>query len=148
MFSRISFVFHFLGGYNKGSEAWSWTRSEDGGSWVKLPDLNHGRFGHACVVFEETVYLIGGQGGYKPVETYKLGWNKWADIDSLPIHSSRQAFVYENKLYVIVDNGDVYVLNDDRKSWEKIASTGINFPYSTYGNTFPSQILDASSIGC
>ena len=70
------------------------------------------------------------------------------DIDSLPINSSRQAFVFDNKLYVIVDNGDVYVLKDDRKSWEKIASTGINFPYSDYRDTFPSQVLDARSIGC
>ena len=138
----------FLGGYNKPGEAWSWTGSEDGGSWQKLPDLNHPRFGHACVAFEQTVYLIGGQGDYKPVETYKLGEDKWVDIDSLSINSSRQAFVFDNKLYVIVDNGDVYVLKDDRKSWEKIASTGINFPYSTYRDTFPSQVLDASSIGC
>ena len=146
----ISLQYFSLGGYKKGgsTEAWSWTRSEDGGGWLKLPDLNHGRFGHACVVFEQTVYLIGGQGDYKPVETYKLGEDKWVDIDSLPINSSRQAFVYDNKLYVIVDNGDVYVLKDDRKSWEKIASTGINFPYSNYRDTFPSQVLHASSIGC
>ena len=110
--------------------------------------MNHGRFGHACVVFEETVYLIGGQGSSDFVETYKLGWDTWVDIDSLRIVASRQAFVYDNKLYVIVDNGDVYVLKDDRKSWEKIASTGIKFPYSTYRDTFPSQVLDASSIGC
>ena len=137
-----------LGGYNKPGEAWAWTVSEDGGSWQKLPDLNHARFGHACVAFDQTVYLIGGQGDYKPVETYKLGEDKWVDIDSLPINSSRQAFVYDNKLYVIVDNGDVYVLNEDRKSWGKIASTGINFPYSNYRDTFPSQVLHASSIGC
>ena len=87
-----------LGGYNKPGEAWAWTVSEDGGSWQKLPDLNHARFGHACVAFDQTVYLIGGQGGYKPVETYKLGEDKWVDIDSLPINSSRQAFVFDNKL--------------------------------------------------
>ena len=146
----ISLQYFSLGGYKKGGsmEAWSWTRSEDGGGWLKLPDLNHGRFGHACVVFEQTVYLIGGQGSYKPVETYKHGWDEWVDIDSLPINASRQAFVYNNKLYVIVDNGDVYVLKDDRKSWWKIASTGIIFPYSDYKDTFPSQVLDARSIGC
>ena len=145
---KHDFFLSYLGGYNKPGEAWSWTQSEDGGSWQKLPDLKHARFGHACVAFEQTVYLIGGQGGYKPVETYKLGEDKWVDIDSLTINSSRQAFVFNNKLYVIVDNGDVYVLKDDRKSWEKIASTGIIFPYSDYKDTFPSQVLDARSIGC
>jgi hypothetical protein len=123
-------------------------------NWQALPDMNEKRYLHSCAVLDNTVYVMGGAlSGQTPenykltAEKYKLGGREWESIDNLPGKLLTSAFVYEDKLYIIIRDGTVYSLIDGT-SWDKVTNMDKLTNIDTILDRFSSQILTASSLGC
>ena len=117
------------------NDVWS---SVNGNSWIKVKSNANfkDRAGHSCVVFNDKIYLIGGDGEN---ETLKDVWSSsdgsfWTLVTETPPFSPRaahQSFVYDGKIWIMGGFYNETALNDvwsstDGVNWEQSS----NLPFS------------------
>ena len=99
--------------------------STKGSTWNtnKYGHLNTSRREHACIEFDDKLYVIGGKKGnvnLQSVEMLSLKSGQWTEGPSLPYNvSGLHAVAFENILYLIDPNGSVLHLDKDNNAWDK-----------------------------
>ena len=132
----------FIGGYN-GATLASVYKLEYG-EWKQLPDMNHARYAHSCVLVDGQLFVIGGYGAEKSVEVMDVSSGTWRDGPSLDVnHIWGQAVVHDSVLYVLYRDGKVVKLTDGKK-WKDVASI------ESIGTrpVNPPPLVTAGMLGC
>ena len=104
------------------------------------------RSGHACVVHQDYLYVIGGDIRDKTsVEKMKLtSLTKWEAGPGLDTDFSYgQAIVYQDTIFLVYDDGKVVKLNTEDK-WEEVTDLG----HIGSRPVFPAPIVTPGAIGC
>ena len=85
LFSLLIFLFKFKHSLR---DVWQYKLSDD--AWVKIAELNIGRFSHSMTALDGSVYVFGGidnrQKRILTVERFDMFQNKWlCDIPDIPV---------------------------------------------------------------
>ena len=104
------------------------------------------RDGHACVVHQDYLYVIGGYGAYTSVEKMKLtSLTKWEAGPGLDTDFwAGQAIVYQDTIFLVYKDGKVVKLNTEDK-WEVVIDLGRSIGSRPL---FPAPIVTPGAIGC
>ena len=132
----------FIGGYNAANLASVYKLEYD--EWKQLPDMNHPRYAHSCVLVDGQLFVIGGYGAEKSVEVMDTDSGRWREGPSLDFsHIYGQTVVHDSVLYVLYKDGKVVKLTDGKK-WEDVASIG------SIGTrpVNPPLLVTAGMLGC
>ena len=116
-----------------------------GGKWKKLQPMNTPRIDHACVVYQQEVWAIGGW--TDTVEIYNFDNNTWRYGPELPKDSywismdKGQAIVHNAQVYVIFSDGQIY---QHENGWKNVATIGqyVDRP------VFPAPIVTKKILNC
>merc|ERR1712129_444328 len=108
------------GGYGNSRLASAYKLSTDGTGWTTLPSMTSAREGHACVVHQEYLFVIGGAGAWTSVEKMELSTNTWEAGPGLDTNFYYgQAIVYQDTIFLVYKDGKVVKLNTEDK-WEVV----------------------------
>jgi len=134
------------GNGNRGPLAGAYKLSTDGSSWIPLPSMATRRWGHACVVHQDYLYVIGGTGAGTTVEKMELtSLTKWEAGPVLDTDFAGQAIVYQDTIFLVYQDGKVVKLNTEDQ-WEEVTDLG-----RYIGQTrpvFPAPVVTPGAIGC
>lgn len=131
-----------VGGFG-GSSAFANFQKFDGVSWVSLPALPRGRYGHTSIILGDELYLVGGSTGASTpltiVDKYNFTTGVWSTVADCP-----SVFLYgdgcaiNGKVYIFGGypaagvTGDApatfvqYVYNPANNTWAAFNTTGIS----------------------
>ena len=107
--------------------------------------MENARYGHACLLHEGFLYVIGGVGADTSVEKIQLGTLTWETGPGLSKgFAYGQAILYQDTVFLVYKGGQVVKLNTEDK-WEDVADLG-----GSIGSrpVFPAPILTTAAIGC
>ena len=111
-------------------DVWQYKLTDD--AWIKIAELNVGRYGHCMTSLDGSVYCFGGlsnrQEKISKVERFDMFQNKWiCDVPDIPVPTvDAKSVAVRKQIYVLGGNEDnsektlVQCYNVKTKTWIKI----------------------------
>ena len=92
--------------------------------WTEMPSMSKKRVQHSCAQLGTNIYVLGGI-GLMSTEIFDLNTNTWTSGPNMPTKFDYgQAFILQDNLYAIKQQGTVYKLSDDKGEWAEISHIG------------------------